>query len=185
MKKRIVLVVALVMVGMLTLMACGKPDSESKAGDANKKIKGKVVDAGTVSALCPEGWMSYGIKDLFSDDEKATVPNILEFRKGAKNDEDHYSKPGFTLTFYGPNETFYELNKDTYTEVKDIEATEIGGRMWEGFSGINAGYRYTNVWTGTEDGDEFLITFMMDYGKEKISLDDAEVHAIIESIKVK
>lgn len=184
MKKRFLLVLALVFVGILGLAACGKSDSDEKAGDTKKKIEGEVINAGTVSALCPEGWKSFGMKDLFSDDENAIVPNKLEFRKGSKSEEDHYKKPGFTISYYDASETFYELDKDSYTEVEEIEATEIGGKTWEGFSGVDGGYRYTNVWTGTSESDEFLITFMMDYGGEKISLDDAAVHAIIESIKI-
>lgn len=186
MKKRIVLVMAILLLGILVLVGCGKKDEDSKVGDVNNKVKGDVIDAGSVSALCPKGWKNFGMKDLFSEDEKAILPNKLEFRKGSKSEDDHYKKPGFTISYYNADETFYELDKDIYTEVKDIEPTEIGGRTWEGFSGVNSGYRYTNVWTGTSESDEeFLITFMMDYGGEKISLDDEDVKAIIESIKVK
>ena len=56
MRKRIGLTILALIIGVMLLPACGKKSSSN----TDKKGPGEVIDAGTVSALCPSGWKSYG-----------------------------------------------------------------------------------------------------------------------------
>lgn len=185
MKKRIALALGVLMVCTLALFGCGeKAGGNSKTPVSVADVTGETIDAGRVSALCPDGWESFGMPDLFSDDKDAMVTNILVFRKGAKSDED-YSNPGIKISYYGENETFYKLNKDDYGESEDLEPIELGGRTWEGFTGLDSGQKYVWLWTGTSDSnEEFLINFLCEYDGVTISLDDVDVQAIIASIDI-
>lgn len=186
MKKRILIVLVAMIISTLLLSGCGKKDGASPetSGKETEDITGEEINAGDVIALCPEGWLSFGVPDLFSDDEDATVPNKLEFRKGAKDAED-YGTPGISITYYGENETFYELNKDDYEDSEDLGPIDFGGRTWQGFTAVDGAYKYGWLWTGTADGDEeFLVNYLCEYGGVTISIDDADVQAIISSIKI-
>lgn len=187
MKKRMIFILATLMVFTVILSACGSKDSDSPATSGKSEpaeVTGEMIHAGELSALCTNGWMNFPVPDLFADDEDAIVPNKLLFRKGAKSQDD-YGKPGISITHYGENETFYELNKDDYADSEELDAINLGGRTWQGFTGLDSGSKYVWLWTGTSDSaEEFLINFMCEYDGVEISLDDADLQAIIASIAI-
>ena len=187
MKKRIIILLSLIMISMFVFAGCGNKEAGSPVTGVNtpKEVTGEIIDAGRVSALCPDGWRNFGVPDLFSDDKDAIETNKLLFRKGSK-DESDYSKPGISISYYGENETFYKLNKTDFEEPKDLGPIELGGRTWEGFTASDSGQQYVWLWSGTSDSnEEFLVNFMNEYAGEKISIDDADLQAIISSIKFK
>ena len=62
----------------------GKPDSgqpdttvTTQPNTATPDVPGEIFDAGNVQALVPEGWKAFPQKDVFSDEEDATDPDVI------------------------------------------------------------------------------------------------------------
>lgn len=146
-------------------------------------VSGKIVNAGNISALCPDGWKSYGVPDYFSDDIDANSKNGLKFQKGAKSLDDQFLTPGLEIQYYehglSPDdpENHYEGKTEKWGPIK------LGKYTWKGYIGHDEGLAF--LWTNT--GSQYSqITVQMNLEEEgkKISIDDADVLAIINSIKL-
>lgn len=164
---------------LLGLVSCA-----SEEGSQEITVPGDQFDAGNVSALCPEGWMAFPISDLFDEYPGNTDPNGIRIHKGASNDMEQLSTPGIQINYYGPGSAMSLPNREFYENPQTIEPMEIGQYSWRGFSGFNGGIPMTVLWA--ESGEhqfQVIITTAME-GKT-IALEDAEVQAIIQSIKPK
>lgn len=67
------------------------------------------------------------------------------------------------------------------TEAVDLEPVTIGDYTWNGFTGKSIGTPIAVLWTGEEGEDQIQLTICLKNG-DKISLEDADVQAIIASI---
>ncbi|HZK43064.1 MAG TPA: hypothetical protein VFC73_02135 [Syntrophomonadaceae bacterium] len=177
MKKRIVVILVVLMVSILALSGCGQ-----------KEIKGEIIDAGEVSALCPEGWVNVPVEDFVrTQQEGETVfdPTRLQFDKISKSQENEFLTLGAWIYYY-PKETNTE---DLFVNSFSLKSEawgpkEIGGRTWEGFVGLDLGERNATIWTEDDDA-KFYVRVVLEVGKETISLEDADMQAILASIKAK
>jgi len=174
--KRTIAVVLTLMLGISLLVGCGG------GGGSAGSVSGEVYDAGNVSALVPKGWKVYPIVDVFDDYDGEYDPNGLSINKGAKGAFDQLTTPGLQIKWYasgdGPNN---EYSKAFYDDVEDLAPMTIGSRTWKGFTAVSIGYPLALLWT--EEGDIFQVTVWLENGGKKISLDDADVRAILESIQ--
>lgn len=144
-------------------------------------VKGERITTGNVSALCPDGWKSYPVWDLWAEKENTPDKNILKFNKFAKTEDDQHVTPSIEIRYYGLNSSFIEPGKDRFDDAEDIGPTKIGNRIWKGITGLSWDTKQALIWT--EDGDdEFLIAILLEYDGKSISLQDADVQAIIASI---
>lgn len=153
----------------------------NKAVSGTTDITGERISAGNVSALCPDGWKSYPVWDLWADEANTVDKDKLKFNKGAVSEDDQHVTPSMEIRYYGPNSTFFRPDKDRFDDPEDLSPMKIGERTWEGIAGLSWGNRQALIWT--EDGDdEFLIAILLEYDGKKITLQDADVQAIIASI---
>ena len=116
--------------------------------------------------------------------EKANTKDTdkLKFNKFAQTEDDQYVTPGMEIRYHGANSTFFRPDKDRFDNPEVLAPMKIGGRTWEGIAGLSSGNKQALIWA--EDGDdEFLIAILLEYGGKKISLQDADVQAIIASIQ--
>jgi hypothetical protein len=144
-------------------------------------ITGERISAGNVSALCPDGWKSYPVWDLWAEEANTVDKDKLKFNKGAVSEDDQHFTPSMEIRYYGLNSTFFRPDKDRFDDPEDLAPMKIGGRTWEGIAGLSWGNRQALIWT--EDGDdEYLIAILLEYDGKKITLQDADVQAIIASI---
>jgi hypothetical protein len=180
MKKSILLLLILIL-GISLLAGCGsKPanQSDEPVDTGSVDIDEGRIDAGNISAVCPEGWKNIPVE---GDDKDTADPNELKFYKGVKDDGLYSFLPSVAISY--DNNGPLGADKE-WLEGEDLDPIEIGGRTWEGF---------TFEWSGdkcakliTEDGGvKIAVTIWLDLGLESISLDDPDVREIITSIKHK
>lgn len=177
MKQRIAIALAILMVCILALSGCGQ-----------KEIKGEIIDAGQVSALCPEGWVNVPVEDFVStqqEGESILDPTRLQFDKISKSQENEFLTLGVWIYYY-PKETNTEnLFVNSFSLKSEAWGPkEIDGRTWEGFVGLDLGERNATIWT-EDDNAKFYVRVVLEVDKEKVSLDDADVQAILASIEAK
>ncbi|MBR6825748.1 MAG: hypothetical protein IKM59_04290 [Oscillospiraceae bacterium] len=189
MKKLFALLLVLVM--MLTLVACGgdkEPtnDNDNKettaAKDDNKEITGETFNAGNFSALVPEGWMEVVVKDMWADDPNAVDPDKLQIIKDGTSEFDILTKAYVQIDYYGPETDMMAPSSEWYEGAADLEPVVAGGYTWKGFSAVSGGNPMTVLYTGEAGGPQFQATLWSN-GSSTISATDADVLAILESVK--
>ena len=175
MKKWLSLALAIVLCLVLAA-GCGSSEASDPA-----EVKGEVFDAGEVSALVPEGWMAIPGSDLFDEYEGDTNPFSFSIYKGAKSEWDMFSCPGLTISFYPADEEFYSA-KDWYDEVQDLDPITMDNYTWTGYTGKSLDTPITVL--EAKDGDnDFQVSLTTEMDNKTISLEDADVQAIIASIQ--
>ncbi len=184
MKKLFALLLALVMVVGL-FAACGKDEGKkSSAGadgnDGGSKVKGEMFDAGNVQALAPKGWKAFPVTDPFAEVEGATDPNSLTIVKDAKTDLDLFANPYVRIDYYGIDEEMMGGLKEFYDNTEDLEPITVGGHTWEGFTTTD--YGLMAVLTCVEGELEYQASIYLEATTGSISLEDADVLAILESV---
>lgn len=190
MKKLIALLLALSMV--LCFVACGdKDDKKSDGGkssesgkkdDSPAEIKGETADAGNFTVLVPEGWKSFVVTDMWSDDG-ANDPDKLNIVKGGETDFDLLTKPYIQIVHYGPETEMMNPSKDFYDGAEDIEPITTGSLTWEGFSAVGMmDSSMIILWAGEADGHQYQLTLFDKTDEGEIKLTDADVQAILGSL---
>jgi hypothetical protein len=161
---------------------------EGYVNEDYKTVTGKVVDAGSVSALCPKGWVRE------SNFNNGNTDSIL-LNKGSRD-------PSISIVYYDSVQQFediYSRKKSGFDwrlktlrakdDGEDISPITLGDVKWTGWVGTNNskgsnGYGCPSASLYARDGDKVYSVHMIleDNGK-KISIYDADVQAILASIK--
>lgn len=167
-----ILTIVLTMVMSLGLVACGN------------KVKGETFDGGNIEVFVPEGWKAFHGPDIFDDYEEGYNPNVVQIGKGVKDELDLFSYPMIDITYSGDDNTLYKPSKDIYEDGKDIKDIKTEDYTWEGFTAKSLGYPIAILFT--EVGDEQIqVSITLENGDQKITLEDDDVLAILEGIKIK
>ncbi|MBQ8523338.1 MAG: hypothetical protein IJ457_01800 [Clostridia bacterium] len=137
-----------------------------------------LFDSGCIRVAVPEGWMAFcGI-----DSECRTTPKKVHIFKDAKLETDIFTHSGITVCFFDSDD-IYVSPKFIYDNVEDMEAFTLGAYTWNGYTCTSLGYPYTML-EATHNGCVFQVMLLMKNGEHEISLYDADVRAVIESIAV-
>lgn len=160
----------------------GSSSGGSSATDP-ANITGETFDGGNVSALVPDGWMGFHGTDYFDEYEEGYNPNVIQICKGAESEWDQLSTPYVMISYYGPDNPMFEPSKDFYEEGADLEPVTLGDYTWKGFTAKSLDTPIAILWTGEEGSDQLQLTICLENGS-KISLEDADVQAIIASINI-
>ncbi|MBQ1376190.1 MAG: hypothetical protein IIY69_07900 [Clostridia bacterium] len=146
-------------------------DAASAAEDAAQAVTGDVCDTGAFSVTVPAGWKAFPQSD----------PNKLKIYKGASSEDDMYTKSGIDLT-YSASGSYY-LVTGVFDSYEEVDALTIGDRTWSGAAGA---YSSTKNLTSlsTVEGDGYFAADVWDVSGENISVDDADVQAILSSLTV-
>lgn len=178
MKKNIVFMLAAV---LLTAMFAGC--SGAPGGTDSADITGETFDGGNFSALVPDGWMGFHGVDYFEEYEEGYDPNVIQIAKGAESEADLLFRPYVMINYYAPDNPMMEPMKDLYEDAADLEPVTIGDYTWNGFTGTSFDTPIAVLWTGEQGSGQILVTLCLENG-DKISLEDADVQAIIASIQI-
>lgn len=182
MKKNLLKVVSVLLCVMLCaalLTACGEGGGTTATDPA--EVTGETFDAGKVSALVPSGWKAFPQHDVFSDDPNTMLPDVINIIKGGTSDSDMFTKPYIRFDFGGEDKELYFTDKDFYDDVVDIEPITTGEHTWTGFSCTSLGYKMTILFC--EEGNiQYQATVYTEQSGGKISLEDADVQAILASV---
>jgi len=194
MKKVLVLLLAMMMC-VAVFAGCGGGDkapaetagspaaSDSEANEGAADVSGEVFDAGNVSVVVPSGWKAFAVADVFAEEDDATDPNAIQIGKGAESEWDLFTKPYIQINYYGPETTMMEPDKEWYDGATDLEPIKAGDYTWKGFSGSSFDMPIVMLWTS--DGDhQFQASMWVEMENGKISVEDADVQAILASVKV-
>ncbi|MBQ7566912.1 MAG: hypothetical protein IJT18_07315 [Oscillospiraceae bacterium] len=186
MKKLIAILLAALM--LLSLAACGETpatdttNTETAAsGEESAAVAGETFDAGQITVTVPSGWTAIAQHDVFSDDPKAMLTDVVNVCKGGTTADDLFSKPYIRFDFGGANKTLYMADKDFYDDVVDLEPIVTGDHTWNGYSCNNFGYK-TTVLFCEEGALQYQAMIYTEMSGGKISVDDADVQAILASV---
>lgn len=143
-------------------------------------VPGEIFDAGNVQALVPEGWKAFPQADVFSDEEGATDPDVINICKGGETDLDLLSKPFVRIDYYGPDTEMGGGLKDWYSDTVDLAPIQCGPYTWEGFTTTDYGLMAVLV---AEDGKrQYQASVYLEVDGQSISLEDKDVQAILASV---
>ena len=135
-----------------------------------------LFDSGYFRINVPVGWMAFfGI-----DSECRTTQKKVHIFKDAKLETDIFTHAGITICFFD-RQDYYLSPKFIYDNVADMEAFTLGAYTWNGYTCTSLGYPYTML-EAKHDGCVFQVMILMKNGEYEISLNDADVRFIIESI---
>lgn len=180
MKKLFAMMLVLVMV--FAFVACGEDAAPASDGGENaSEITGEVYDAGNVQVLAPAGWKAFGVSDVFAEEENAMDPDVVQVCKGGETEMDLWSKPYIQINYYGPDTDMMQPSKDFYDNAEDIEPLTAGSYTWTGFTCESLGSAIAILWA--EDGEhQYQASVYLEAGGQSISLNDADVQAILASV---
>ncbi len=136
----------------------------------------EIYNNSVIRAAVPEGWKAFSATD---SEGKETSDKIYIY-KNADTPFDIFSKVGFTVCYFAKGK-LYLSPKQFYDGVRDIEPFHAGSFLWQGYTCTSFGYPYTML-EAHRDGAVFQVMILMENNGERISLSDADVISIIESI---
>ncbi len=172
----------------------GKPDTSvsTKPDTTAPEVSGEIYDAGELRALVPDGWAAFPIPDVFADEPDAVKTSCFHIIKDGTDDGDIHAKPYIRLECLEPGVQIADPDPAFYKNVEDVGPLDLGGRSWSGYvcEDCFGGYRKPVIGKMavlyTEDGStlyEAVIRLEFNGRKEKISLEDDDVQAILASVQ--
>ena len=199
-KKTFLAVICLMMAALgITMTGCG-------AGDT--------YDAGHISCTVPEGWKVFTAEDITqaassdtdeneaeeaddeaedasdeaedTSDEDMKDPDSIYLYKGAEKASDIFTANGITISYqeYGLLGSFDDM-KGYYNNVQEKDPLKLSNYEWEYFTGeMLDQYKYA-IMMAEADGDAVIqVNVVLKNKDNTISLEDEDVKAILESIKI-
>jgi len=189
MKKALILILALALCLSVFAGCSGAPDAPatnepaSSGDDSSGEITGEYFDAGEVKALVPKDWKAFPMADVFAEEEGATEPDVIQIGKGAKEELDLYSVPYLYIVYSNPDVTLVAPDSTWYDDPVDLEPMTIGNFTWTAFSCTSFGVPMTILFAEGSNNQQYQVTVYTDQSEGQISLEDADVQAIIASIQ--
>lgn len=207
MKKKLALLLALCMVLTGCLCACGGSDAPAgndteaaASGDvAAPSVGGETVDVGSFTVIAPDGWMKIPQTDIWGETDSEgnypLDPTSYALCKGGESEWDAFSKPTLYIYYHDENGAADQAESSLwfYDSSEAIDVT-IGGTKCAAYqvesSPLTEGDPndvYQIVCIPVTDGSCFQINipFAVNGFDGGLKWDDADVLAILESLKVK
>ena len=183
MKKIFVLMLVLVM--MLSLVACGgdkEPATDAPDnGGTSTAVTGKTYDTGNFTVLIPDGWMENHVTDTWFDDPEALDSNGLQIIKDGSSALDILTKAYVDIDYYGPEIDMMVPSSEWYEEPADLAPFTAGSTTWKGFTAVGGGNKMTVLYAGEAGAAQYQVVLWCN-GAETIAATDADVLAILESL---
>ena len=145
-----------------------------------EEVSGRVEDTGLFSVFVPEGWLgvsSINVLDDYYD------PTVFTLYKCVEEESDARSSP-FVIVNYMDANTALLSPRSSYENVEDMNDMMFGNYTYTVYTGFFLGHPYT-ILEAQGDHADFLISICMENENgESISLNDADVQEILDSISV-
>jgi len=192
MKKLLAIMLVFVMcLGIFT--ACGsktdskasKKKSDAAVSDDNgskdgSSVKGDDYYTGTFKVFVPKGWGAVQVKD-YAEEGSPVDPDAIRIVKDGTSEADVFSKPNVMINYAGPDTEMVPVSKDFYDEPEDVEPVIAGDITWEGYKCKSMDYPMYVLYY-EDGGNQYQATVWYEIGSNKISIDDADVLAILASV---
>ena len=179
MKKWMMILLSLVL--CLSLFA-GCSNTGTPGGEGGGEVPGEYYDAGNVSAFIPKGWTAFPVADVFADDG-ANDPDAVTICKDGKDDFDLLTKPFVRIDFYGPDSIMQEPDPTWYSDTEVLKPMKLGDHTWNGFTAVESDKKLAVLWTDVEGDVQYQASVWLDASEGSITLEDADVRAILEKVK--
>lgn len=145
-------------------------------------VTGDAFETDNMVVFVPIGWEAFPVVDMHSD-AGANDPNKVRLIKGGSNADDYWSKNSILIEYH-PNGV-WSLYTDNYENKVDIKGLKIGEYSFDGAMGTIPGdWDVAMLYADYLDGYIEAQTFLR-CGSSSISLDDADVQAILSSVVIK
>ncbi len=159
---------------------------ETLADFAGEASAGKLYDTGAFSVWIPGGWSALPEKDLFSDSPNGEKTDCLNIIKGGATEQDLHARLYIRLDYYPSGQAVPEPPLEIYQNVQKIAPMQLGQHTWQGFvaeelQGRVVLGKVAVLQTQTQQGS-FMASCWLERGREVITLEDAQVQAILESV---
>ena len=180
------------MIQIIALCALLTGCDSGTTADKATEIKGNIYDTGEFQALIPEGWEAFPVPDVFSDTANAVKTSCFYIIKGGVSAADIHAKPYIRLEYLDPGMQLADPDPALYKNIENVPPLDLGDFSWIGYvcEDCFGGYgkpvigRMAVLWTETDSiRYEAVIRLKFNGRKEKISLEDRDVLAILASVE--
>ena len=186
--KKILTFILVLLLGITMLAGCGNGGSnsggnndgtanDSSSNQTSAEVTGETRDNGLISVFVPDGWWYH--EEMLNGEPN---PGKVVIYKGAKNEYDLINCAGMHITHLATRDPYVPMKSSSYSDVKDLEPMTLANGVWEGFSGERSGAPYIILWDSENVDFQVALQLKAAVGDAAISLDDADVQAIITSI---
>jgi len=156
-------------------------DEETLILEKASSVAAQQGSAGTVSASVPNGWESILIESALSDNDPYGMVVYLD----TGDSLDMFFAPGLHISVFREGEMFGKnMSKDEFLNSSDLAPLTLGNYTWNGYTGEYKSIPVTVLWTQTGK-DIIEIKIELKNVNGEISLNDADVRAIISSVLLK
>ena len=166
-----------VLVLAINVMLVGCGGSSGGGG----KASGEKYSTGAFNVQVPKGW---AVTPFYRSGQIS--PNTIAVHKGTAEEYKLMVAPFLQIQLHTESGFSGEQNaKNSFQELKEMQSVTLGKNLWKGFSAVQT--RSGNktpvnyIWTAV-DGGHISIAVWTEMGDKKISLDEADVKALIASI---
>ncbi len=145
------------------------------------EVKGETYSTEVISAFCPEGWLAATKYDMLTS--KKTEDGIALY-KGAENESEAALCPVVQFTYFPENKAAANIDntRSAYAETEDAPELKFDNYTLTGFISTGGSSKTAILWS--EDAG-IQVTVEMNRGSGEITLEDADVQAILGSFEAK
>ncbi len=162
---------------------CSKDEEIVNATTEIGDIKGESVDAGVVSALCPDGWMSVSVLDADASQPDTYADNQLCFIKGGSSKNDYQTNAYIDIVYYDADQEIMQIEpKEWYDDVETLSSFTTGSYTWSGYSAKSLGVPFVYVYAKDDTYTIEAWLYPRSDSENSASITDTDVLAILQSI---
>ena len=147
-------------------------------------VPGENYDTGSFSVLVPEGWKAFPTLDIWSEDPNAINPDSLQLGKGANDEFELLVNPSISINYYGVDYDLMTPDSSWYDNAAELNSFALGDFTWSGFEADDfMGGKVIILWTDSVNDIEYQANISFDPNSHTVSANDADVQAILASLK--
>lgn len=177
--------VSLILAMAFVINGCGENEQEEISSVQETEVTGEMIDAGQITALCPDGWSSIGYPDLEAADPEAVLTSGLRFVKGGSSQKDILENPYIDIRYYRSKDDVPDIDENEwYSDVAPIEDIELGENTWQGYTAVSMGKSFIYLETKDDDRKFTVYLYTQDGTENAESFNSSAVQAILRSVSL-
>ncbi len=164
--------------------ACGGSSGESSTSSQAVQIQGETIDTGTISALCPDGWLNADIYDLEASDAETIREDSVRFIKNGSSEEDFLTNAYIEIRYYSSKDSIEDFDaNEVFDNAEKMDNITTGSITWSGYSASSMGRSLVYLKTEEDNAAFTACLYMGDGTDNTAALSDADVQGILASVK--
>ncbi len=164
--------------------ACGSSSGESSTSSQAVQIQGETIDTGTISALCPDGWLNADVYDLEASDAETIREDSVRFIKNGSSEEDFLTNAYIEIRYYSSKDSIEDFDEnEVFDNAEKLDNITTGSITWSGYSASSMGRSLVYLKTEEDNAAFTACLYMGDGTDNTAALSDADVQGILASVK--